>query len=619
MLRSAFAASTLAVAFLVGCRTPSPAESNRDRDVTFTRDVAPIVFKNCIPCHRPGESAPFSLLTYDDVRQRARTIVTTIERGVMPPWLPEHGYGEFAGERRLATLEIDTIRRWVANGAPEGIPSDLPAQPQLPDGWRLGTPDLIVKLPQPYSVAAEGGEIWRNFVVPIPLSTRTFVRTIELRSGGSGVVHHALIGVDPTRASRRRDERDPEPGFAGMDMGDSQAPDGQLLGWTPGMAPFPGVKDHAWMLEPGTDLVLQLHLTPTGKREDVDPMVGFFFTEPPRQAAPLQLLRLDADDSLDIPPGVADFTVSDRFELPVDVDVLAVYPHAHFLATTMEAFATTPGGQKRWIVRIGRWDFKWQDIYRYVTPLSLPRGSTITMRFSYDNSAGNIRNPSRPPKRVVAGLHSTDEMAHLQLQIRTTSSDDALVMKEAINRHALEKNSENAWAWYELGNALRGKGQIQESVAAYRAAIARDSAHAASHNNLGVVLAEQGHVSEAVQEYSKALASEPDFADAHYNLGNALRSRGRLDEARDHFREALRLEPSHADAHSNLGEVLAAEGRLSEAITHFKEAVRARPESADAHNNLGAALGREGRYQEAADEFRAALRIDPDTRGHART
>jgi Tfp pilus assembly protein PilF/mono/diheme cytochrome c family protein len=609
-------ACALAAAILGGCQGQTERAPGDDNSITFTRDVAPVIFRNCAACHRPGESAPFSLLTYDEVRARARTIVTAIERRIMPPWLPDAGFGAFEGERRLTSGEIDTISRWVEQGAPEGRASDLPEPPAFASGWRLGVPDLIVTLPRPYVVAAEGSEIWRNFVVPVPVKARTYVRAVEIRPGGSRVVHHALLGIDPTRASRRRDELDGEPGFEGMDMGDSQSPDGHLLGWTPGMAPFPGIKDRAWTLEPGSDLVLQVHLTPTGKRESVDPAVGFYFgTPPPSDAQPLQLFRLDADDSIDIAPGDSSFVVSDMFAVPVELSVLAVYPHAHFLATTMEAFATVPGGGRQWLIRIGAWDFKWQDIYRYTTPVRLPAGSVITMRYTYDNSSGNVRNPSRPPKRVLAGLRSTDEMAHLQLQVQTKSTRDALTLKEMVNRHALGKNPGNAWAWYELGNALRELGRTSDAASAFRAALARDSGHAAAHNNLGSLLADEGEPLEAIRHYRDALRAEPDFADAHFNLGNALRSLDRLAEAREQFRVVLRLEPANAEAHNNLGEVLSAEGHFDEALTHFQEAVRIRPGSPEAQSNLGAAFGRQGRYREAIDHFRAALQIDPS---HAR-
>ena len=184
--------------------------------------------------------------------------------------------------------------------------------------------------------------------------------------------------------------RDAEPGFEGMDMGDSQAPDGHLLGWSPGMAPFPGVDGQSWLLRPGTDLVLQLHLTPTGKPEVVDPVVGLYFADRPPAAAALQLMRLDADHAIDIPAGERRFVVSDAFELPVDLDVLAVYPHAHFVARTMEASATLPDGTVKWLIRIDDWDFKWQDIYRYTKPVSLPKGSR-------DSDAVRLRQLHRQP------------------------------------------------------------------------------------------------------------------------------------------------------------------------------------------------------------------------------
>jgi Flp pilus assembly protein TadD len=580
--------------------------------LTFTKDVAPIVFQECALCHRPGESAPFSVLNYREVRQHARKIVAATQSRFMPPWLPEAGYGEFAGERRLTDSQIETIRRWEEQGAVEGSPSELPPWPKFTEGWQLGEPDLVIKLPQPYSLRPAPPEVWRNFVVPIPVPTTRYVKTVELRPGRARVVHHALMGVDSTRSSRRRDGKDAEPGFEGMDMGDSQAPDGHLLGWTPGMAPFPGVQGKAWRLEPGTDLVLQLHLMPSDKPEVVDPVVGFYFSDAPPVGPPMHLMRLDADHAIDIPPGEKHFVVTDTFVLPVDVQVFAVYPHAHFLAKTMEGLARLPDGTEQWLIRIDDWDFKWQDVYRYAKPIALPKGTTIAMRFSYDNSAENVRNPSRPPKRVVAGLRSLDEMAHLQLQVQPRRVEDLLLLREALYRHALRKNPGDVWLYYELGNVLRDKGQLEEAAGHYRTALKLEPDHAATRNNLGVLLADQGSLDEAVGHYREALRVEPDFADAHYNLGNALRSRGRLDEAIGHYREALQLESDLADVHNNLGQALASQDKLDEAIEQFREAVRLKPDSAEAHNNLGAALGLLGKLDEAISHFRQALQLEPD-------
>jgi tetratricopeptide (TPR) repeat protein len=326
----------------------------------------------------------------------------------------------------------------------------------------------------------------------------------------------------------------------------------------------------------------------------------------------MYLMRLDADHAIDIPPGAKDFVVTDSFELPVDVEVFAVYPHAHFVAKTMEGLARLPDGTEQWLIRIDDWDFKWQDVYRYAKPIPLPKGTTITMRFSYDNSADNVRNPNRPPKRVVAGLRSSDEMAHLQLQVQPRSVGDLVLLKEGLNRHALRKNPGEVWLYYELGNVLRDKGQLGEAVGYYRAALKLEPGHAATRNNLGVLLAGQGNLDEAISQYRQALHVEPDFADAHYNLGNALRSKGRLDEAIGHYREALRLEPDLADVHNNLGQALASQEKLDEALEQFREAVRLKPDSAEAHNNLGAGLGLRGKLDEAISHFRQALQLEPD-------
>jgi Tfp pilus assembly protein PilF len=564
--------------------------------VTFNKDVAPIIHGHCAACHRPGEAAPFSLLAYRDVRQHARAIVAATERRFMPPWLPETGDFPFVGERRLAAAEIETLRRWEEQGAPEGDPSDLPAPPQFTDGWHLGQPDLVVTLAQPYELP-DSTERWRNFVVPIPVQATRYVKTVELRPGSARFVHHALMGVDTTRASQRRDQQDAAPGFEGMDMGDAQAPDGHLLGWTPGMAPFPGIEGKAWRLDPGTDLVLQLHLTPSGKPEAVKPSVGIYFADSAPSGPPMYLLRLDADHAIDIPPGEKEFVVTDSFELPVDLDVLAVYPHAHFLARTMDGSARLPDGTEKRLLRINDWDFKWQDVYRYAKPVALPRGAVITMRYTYDNSAGNVRNPSRPPRRVVAGLRSSDEMAHLQLQVMPRTDRDLAALKEAFYRHELANNPENAWVHYELGNLARDRDQPLEAIRSYRAALQLDARHAPSLNNLGTVLEGRGQVQEAIGLYREALRVESDFADAHFNLGNALLAARRLEEAVAEYHAALRLEPALADAHNNLGAALGQQGKLDEAIVEFKRALEIDPGHERARENLGLALKETGKTQ----------------------
>lgn len=613
---AAMAAVLIGAAGLAACGgSDTEVTAQGSRELTFNRDIAPIVFENCVACHREGEVAPFALTTYQEVRQRARAIVEVTGRRYMPPWLPVEGHGEFAGERRLTDEEIATISQWVEQGAVEGDAADLPALPALAEGWQLGQPDLVVTMPTPYTLPPDGTDVWRNFVMPVDIDAGHDVRTVEIRPGSARFVHHALMGVDETTSSRRRDALDREPGFEGMDMGDAGAPNGHLLGWTPGMAPFPGVEGKPWRLEPGTDLVLQAHLLPSGKPEEVNPSIGLYYSKTPPSGPSLSLIRLDADHLLDIPAGEENFEVADEFRLPVDLDIYAVYPHAHYLAKSVEGAVTLPDGSQQSLIRIDNWDFKWQDVYRLARPLSLPRGSTIRMRWVFDNSANNPRNPNSPPQRVVAGPRSSDEMAHLQLQVLPRSTDDAILLRETMNRYAMAKFPEDPWPRYELANALREQGRLPDAVREYRAAVALDPNHATAHNNLGVVLTELGQISEAVRHYEAAIRAEPGLADAHFNLANALRAENRYGDAATHYRDALRLEPGFAPGHNNLGELMAAEGRMREAIASFEQAIKLAPDSSQAHNNLGAALGQMGRLQEAIVHFRRALEIDPNNLG----
>src|SRR5438094_28628 len=276
----------LGVALLFGLRTVLPGnktQSGREDSiktsvaksegpVSFSRAVAPIVFQKCAGCHRPGQSAPFALLTYQEVYKHARQIAEVTQRRYMPPWLPEPGYGEFAFDRRLSVDQIETIQQWVADGAIEGDPTDLPPQPQFPERWQLGWPDLVLTLPQAHTLPAEGKDVYRNFVVPIPVPTLKYVKGVEFLPGNARVVHHAFIDVDETGQSRRLAERENPPGFDGMELPDSAVmPGGQLLGWQPGKAAYFSPRGLSWVLRPNTDLVLQLHMHPSGKPEILQP------------------------------------------------------------------------------------------------------------------------------------------------------------------------------------------------------------------------------------------------------------------------------------------------------------------------------------------------------------
>jgi tetratricopeptide (TPR) repeat protein/mono/diheme cytochrome c family protein len=597
---------------------PAPRASPPDT-VTFNRDVAPIVLAHCAPCHRPGEAGPFPLLTYADVHKRAPQIARVTAMRYMPPWPPEPGYGDLAQSRRLTDEQIALLQRWVAQGGPEGPPAAPPPAPVFTEGWQLGPPDLVLEAAQAYTLPAEGTDLFRNFVLPSGVHSTRHVRALELRPGDKRVVHHANVLLDRTGAARRRDARDPGPGFSGMDVeleSDAFEPDSHFLFWKPGTAAVREPEGMAWTIDQRTDLVLNVHLQPSGKPETIRPVVGLYFTDAAPTKFPM-LLQLEHDGAIDIPPGATGFSITDHYELPVDVDVLGIYPHAHYLGKDVQGYATLPDGSRQWLIWIRDWDFAWQAVYPLARAVSLPRGSVLHMRVSYDNSEANVRNPSQPPRRVRAGNRSVDEMGHLWVQVLPRQREDRWALQESFMRRRLEKYPGDFMAHANLGAALEARGRGADAALQYRAALRSRPDSAAVRNNLGAALQAGGDLQAAIAEYRRAAEAQPDYANARHNLGRALVLAGAFAEAVPHLREAVRLSPSDAVARNYLGGALLQTGHTREAIVELRRAVEADPRSLDAQFNLGRALAVAGRLAEAAGHFEEALRIapeDPDAR-----
>src|SRR5258708_7179279 len=283
--------------------------------ITYSQHIAPILFQHCAPCHRPGEAGPFSLLSYADARKQASQIADVTRRRYMPPWPPDPGYGDFAGTRRLSDAQIHLIAQWVQNGAPSGDLAKAPEPPHLTVGWQLGEPDLVLHMPHAFPLPASTGDVFRNFVVPFEGAQTRYVRALELRLDNQRVVHHANILIDRARSLRHRDGRDGQIGFAGMEVevesGEEFDPDSHFLFWKPGTVALPERKGMPWRLDPGTDLILNLHLRPSGKTESIQASIGLYFTADPPKGFPL-LIQLEHDGALDIPPGAKNFTVTDQ-------------------------------------------------------------------------------------------------------------------------------------------------------------------------------------------------------------------------------------------------------------------------------------------------------------------
>jgi tetratricopeptide (TPR) repeat protein len=558
-----------AVAALLLVAAPIAAEP-----VTFSKDIAPLLADRCGMCHHAGGPAPFSLLTYADAKRHATQIADVTRNRVMPPWKADPRNGPFIGQHPLSDAEIALIGQWIAEGTVEGNPRGRAVRKRAwTDGWQLGTPDLVLTLPEAYRLPAEGTDVFRIFTLPIPVDRARFVRGLELRPGNPQVVHHANIRIDTTPASRRLDEQDPAPGYEGLIARSAGYPDGHFLGWTPGQVSPLLPADQAWPLSPNTDLVVELHMQPSGKLESVAPSVGLYFGDaasfdraqgkPTRTPAMLRLGR----QNIDIPAGDADYTIGDVYVLSVDADIIALQPHAHYRLRRVRGEAALPDGSTKHLIDIEDWDFRWQHVYRFVTPLRLPKGTTLSMRYTYDNSAANPRNPQQPPTRARWGQRSSDEMGDLWIQVLTRDNRDL----DLLNRDFRPKVA-------------------AEDVHGYETEIEKHPADAGLHDSVALLYLELGRAPEAVAHFETSLRLKPESAAAHYNLGTALTVARRLDEAADHYRAALRIDPAYASAHNNLANVLLAQGKNEEAIREFREVMRLQPDSAAARKNLEAAL-----------------------------
>jgi hypothetical protein len=454
--------------------------------VTFSEQVAPIIFNNCTTCHRPGENAPFALMNYADARPRGARIAAVVKSRQMPPWKADPSDFAFHGDRRLTDADIATIDRWVAAGMPEGDPSKLPKMPAFTDGWQLGTPDLVVKMPEAYDVPASGRDIYRNFVLPLNLDQDVWVKAVDFRPAARSVVHHALFFLDQSGAARQQDDRDPGPGYnggmgGGLTLGaggrlglaarrgsaasaDADNASGRgagrgaggfgalagratnagttLGGWAPGAQPRMLPDDLAYFVPKGSDLIISTHFHPSGKAASEASTVGLYFARrPPSKAfTAIQLPPVFGFlSNINIPAGEPHYTVADSFVTPVAVRAFGVVGHAHYLAKTMKMTATLPNGDVKTLLSISDWDFGWQEQYQFADYVDLPKGTRLDVTVGYDNSAANKRNPSNPPQAVRWGEQSTDEMGSISLLVVSAERGELPQLQQAMAGHLREK------------------------------------------------------------------------------------------------------------------------------------------------------------------------------------
>jgi hypothetical protein len=418
---------------------PRHAQPPDPTPVTFSETIAPILYEHCVTCHRPGEIAPFSLISYEDVARRGARIAEVTASRYMPPWHAAPGFGEFVGERWLHDGQIELLRAWVEQGMPRGDAAQMPEPPPFSEGWDLGEPDLVLEMPLAFELPASGHDVYRNFVLPTGLTEDRWVRAVELRAGARAAAHHALFAYVPRGAFTARDGEDGQPGFGGsMAVGfvPGQGNSGSLGGWAVGGRAMALPEGLAFLLPANTDFLLQMHFHPAGRPEQERARVGIYFADaPPEKAmASLDLPALFGFGAgIDIPPEASEYVVQDAFTLPADVNVYLAWAHAHYLAREMKVAATLPNGSTTPLLWILNWDFDWQEFYIYKDPVMLPRGARVEATIRYDNSAGNPRNPHDPPQRIRWGLESTDEMGTIGLLMEILNREDEPALREALS------------------------------------------------------------------------------------------------------------------------------------------------------------------------------------------
>jgi len=416
-----FAAGLLAASLAVSTSV-LPAQTSATP--TFSRDVAPILYRNCVSCHRPGEIAPMSLLTYEQARPYARSIKERIELGKMPPWHAEASPGTFLNDRRLTAAEKDIIVRWANNGAPQGDPKDLPPAPVFTEGWSIGKPDAVVTMTEPFNVPASGTIEYQYFAVPTNFKEDKWVQGIEIRPGTRSVVHHVLVFASEPGAAAR-----PQPfvNAAVADLlGQQAAPEviaalrarlrtpesarGPLIATTaPGTAAVVYRPEQALRIKAGSILTLQMHYTATGKAEQDKTSVGFIFAKEP----PQQEVRSSSflNPQLVIPAGAENHRVDSQIEFTQDSHIVALFPHTHLRGKSWEYRLKYPDGREEVVLSVPHYDFNWQTYYEFAKPLAVPKGSRLLAIAHYDNSPNNKANPN-PNVEVRWGDQTWQEMQY---------------------------------------------------------------------------------------------------------------------------------------------------------------------------------------------------------------
>jgi peroxiredoxin len=421
----------------VGCLMETPPNKIAQGDVTFNRDIAPIIQSHCASCHRPNRSGPFELLTYEDVCAHANQIVEVTHSRLMPPWKPEPGFAPFHDQQRLSDHEISLIRSWVDHGKAQGDPADLPTAPIVEGDWPLGEPDLILTMSEPFDIPASGPDIRQYFVIPTGLDSDRLISAIDFHPGSPTSVHHASFYLDDNHMGRKLDVATPGPGYKGFG-GPQFESQGTLTSWLPGMSPRPLPEGMGRLIKRNADIVAEIHYITTGKPEQDRSKVGIYFA--PQSARQVVGEIQVGNKRIKIPADNPRHLEHAYYTLPVSTLILDIVPHMHVLGTEIKVYALLPNGRSLPLLWIKKWDFDWQGQYSFMRPMLLPQGTRISVDAWFDNSSGNPLNPNSPPQEVKWGDNSTDEMLLCTFQGTCKKASDLEKLIEDQKRYIKNAN-----------------------------------------------------------------------------------------------------------------------------------------------------------------------------------
>jgi hypothetical protein len=388
---------------------------------TYYKDVAPIVQNRCQECHRPGEVAPMSFMTYDQVRPWAKAMKTAVLTKKMPPWSADPHYGKFSNDRSLSQTEMDTLVAWVDAGSPAGNPKDAPKPREYFMGWQIGKPDVVYELPTPIDVPASGVVDYTYVVIPTNFTEDKWVQFAEVRPDARSAVHHVLAFLRPPGNSFMKDAQPGVPyiprrpateGRQGGQRGQGgniqdQIPGEMLVGYAPGLPPSQCKPGEAKLIKAGSDIVLQLHYTPNGKAVTDRTKFGLIFAKEPPQKRVMSMMAMNY--FIKIPAGEPNYEAHSLATLQQDVNLVSLLPHMHLRGKDFLYKAVYPSGETQVLLSVPKYDFSWQIQYALDQELLLPKGTRIECTAHYDNSANNPSNPD-PTKEVRWGDQTFEEM-----------------------------------------------------------------------------------------------------------------------------------------------------------------------------------------------------------------